>query len=116
MTVTKLLLGLACAFGMSAGQIFFKLAALSPSPACGNPLLQRILSPHLLTALLIYAFTTGVWLWLLRLIPLNRAYPFMALAFLFVPLLGAVFLGEKLEYKTIAGGLIILLGVYISTT
>jgi drug/metabolite transporter (DMT)-like permease len=115
MTTAELLLGLLCALGMSAGQVFFKLAALSMPPIHGNSLLLQILKPQLLTALLIYAFTTGLWLWLLRLVPLNRAYPFMALAFLFVPLLGAVFLNEKLELKNIAGGLLILLGVYIST-
>lgn len=115
MTVVKLLLGLVCVFGISAGQIFFKLAALTMPPIKGiDSIRHHILNPYLLIALVIYSLTTGLWIWLLRLIPLKHAYPLFALAFLIVPILEATFLKEKFELKTVLGGFFIMLGVYIS--
>ena len=115
MTVAKLLLGLLCAIGISAGQIFFKLAAITMPPIKGiNSIWYVLFNPYLIIALVIYSLTTGLWIWLLRLIPLKHAYPLFALAFLIVPILEATFLKEKFELKTVLGGFFIMLGVYIS--
>jgi drug/metabolite transporter (DMT)-like permease len=115
MNISKLLLGLICVSGISIGQIFFKLAALSIAKInANNTLWHYVLNTNLLIALFIYILTTGLWVWLLRVVPLKQAYPLFALAFFIVPLLGALFLHEKFELKTAIGGVFIVLGVYIS--
>lgn len=115
MDFSKLLFGLICVTGISVGQIFFKLAALSMPPIKGiGSIWYHIFNPYLLIALVIYLLTTGLWVWLLRLLPLKQAYPLFALAFFILPVLGALFLNEKFELKTAIGGFFIILGVYIS--
>ena len=57
---------------------------------------------------------TLLWIWFLRLLPLNKAYPIMALAFVIVPLMSFCMLGEKLELNVLVGAVIIFVGVYIS--
>lgn len=115
MNLTQFLLVILCVIGISAGQIFFKLAALA-LPKGGHMLTvlsSLALNPYLLAGLTIYMGATVLWIWMLREVPLNLAYPVMALAFLFVPLLGALILGEPFQRATLMGGVMIILGVYI---
>jgi drug/metabolite transporter (DMT)-like permease len=115
MSLTQLLWGMACVFGISSGQILFKLAASTSGPIVNlDSLWHQILNFYLIISLLIYMITTILWVWLLRVVPLKQVYPLVALAFIIVPILARLFLNEKLELKTIIGGIIILIGVYIS--
>lgn len=115
MTFSQFLLIILCVFGISAGQILFKLAALDLPKSGGilTVLSSLALNLYLLAGLTIYMGATVLWIWMLREVPLNLAYPVMALAFLFVPLLGALILGEPLQRATLTGGVMIILGVYI---
>lgn len=116
MTIPQFLLILLCVLGISAGQILFKLAALTlPKTDVGLLSLgaKLALNPYLLVGLTIYMGATILWIWMLREVPLNLAYPLMALAFLFVPLLGFFILGEPLQRTTLIGGAMIILGVYV---
>lgn len=98
---------------LSIGQILFKLAARGFSSEAG--LMQQFTgNPFLWSALLVYGLATGLWIALLRQLPLNVAYPFAALAFFFVPLLGHWFLDEPLRWQNMLGALVIMLGVWIS--
>ena len=98
---------------LSAGQILFKLAARGLGGA--EPLVHQILGNHYLwIALTVYGVATAFWIGLLRQIPLHIAYPFVALAFLFVPLLGHWFLNEPLRWQNLLGALVIGAGVWIS--
>jgi drug/metabolite transporter (DMT)-like permease len=45
---------------------------------------------------------------------LKQAYPFIALAFIIVPILGQFFLHEELSLNTMLGGVLILVGVCVS--
>ena len=54
-------------------------------------------------------------MWILRHAPLQLAYPFMGLAFLIVPTLAWLFLGEPLHWRTLAGGALILAGVALAS-
>ena len=102
-----------CVLGISIGQMLFKKAA-STLPA--NPAIQDwVFNPWLITALMLYGVTTLVWIWVLRYAPLQLAYPFMGLAFLIVPCLGWVFLGEAIQPKTIIGGALILAGIIVAS-
>jgi len=98
-----------CVLAISVGQILFKVAA--GSNADGS-FLMKLMQPSLLFALIIYGGATVFWIWLLQTVPLNVAYPYMALAFLFVPLMSLFFLGEKVELSTWIGSVLIVIGVF----
>jgi undecaprenyl phosphate-alpha-L-ara4N flippase subunit ArnE len=95
--------------------VLFKVAARSTS-GYGDVLSaarELAVSPHLIGGLVIYLGATVLWIWLLRTIPLSVAYPFMALAFLFVPVMGAAFLGEPFSFKSAFGAALIITGICV---
>lgn len=98
---------------MAVGQILFKLAA-----GCMHGHVhwvnQILLNRFLWLAMLVYLSATALWVALLRQVPLHLAYPFVALAFFFVPALGHLFLGEPMRWQNLLGALVIVLGVWIS--
>ena len=102
-----------CVLGISLGQILFKKAAASIADA--TQWQQWVFNGWLVTALALYGITTLVWIWVLRHAPLHIAYPFMALAFLIVPCLGWLFLGEPIHVQTLVGGALILAGITLAT-
>ncbi|MDH4418574.1 hypothetical protein DBR12_14895 [Acidovorax sp. HMWF029] len=105
---------LACVLAISVGQLMFKKAAAAMLvPLTLSNLLQN---GWLLASLLLYGFTTLAWVWVLRNAPLHLAYPFMGLAFLIVPTLAWMFLGEPLHWRTLAGGALILAGVALASS
>jgi undecaprenyl phosphate-alpha-L-ara4N flippase subunit ArnE len=105
-------LGLACVLEFLK---CFKIAAMNIAPISNFDSFWRgALNPYLMVSLFIYMMTTILWIWLLRLVSLKQAYPLIALAFVIVPILARLFLGEKLELKSIIGGIIIFIGVYVS--
>ncbi len=111
MNATNLILTLLSVAAIAAGQVLFKLAARAGS---GGGLLD-LLNPWLFAALVIYAFATVLWVWVLKSAPLNIAYPFMGFAFIIVPVLAAVFLGEALDWRVLAGGVLITAGVAVAS-
>lgn len=98
---------------LSAGQILMKLAAMSVvwRPA---DFLASLLGIEVLIALLVYGLATLMWLYALKSTPLRIAYPFMALAFIFVPVLGHFLLGERMGINTFIGAILIAIGVWVS--
>lgn len=98
-----------CVLGISIGQVLFKHAATSIADA--TQWKDWAFNGWLLGALILYGATTLAWIGVLRHAPLRLAYPFMGLAFLIVPCLGRLFLGEPLHGLTLAGGTLILLGI-----
>ena len=106
------LAALLCVCGIAAGQLLFKFTADSQSMS-GSYLHPRTLL-WLLTALLLYGITTFGWIWTLQQGPLSRLYPWMALAFVIVPLLSSVLLGEKLQSTYWLGVAMIVAGVSIA--
>ena len=93
------------------GQILFKLAAAS-SQRTGSLLDFNTIS-ILLMAFGLYGFTSIIWGWVLQRIELGRVYPFMALAFVFVPIGSYIFLGERFQSQYFLGMFMILAGILI---
>ncbi len=112
---THLLLTLLTVLAMSAGQILFKMAAQDMAQPA-SWVQQLLLNPKLWLALLVYGGATLAWVMLLRQVPLNVAYPFVALAFLVVPLLSHWLLGEPLRWQSLVGAAVIVVGVWISVS
>lgn len=113
MNASQILLAALTVAGLAIGQILFKLAATA---AGSGPTVAGItVSGHLFVGLAIYVVATGLWLLLLRTAPLSVAYPFLALAYVVVPLMAAWWLGEALRWQTLAGAVIIVFGVWLSS-
>jgi drug/metabolite transporter (DMT)-like permease len=110
LTPINLLLILSTIVLLSLGQVLFKSA--SSQLVVQQPM--SWLSLPLLGALVIYALATLLWLLVLSRVPLSFAFPFYGLAFLLVPVLAAVVLGEVLRWQVLVGGAVILCGIAIT--
>ena len=109
------LLLLACVTLLSLGQLLFKLASDSfPSNISLNSLLSFAVNKYFLSALVIYSLATFLWVWALSKMSLSLAYPFMALAFIIVPILSYFVLDEPLSISSLIGGCIIVVGLGIA--
>lgn len=106
------LITICCVLGISIGQLMFKKAAMAMEQ--GSGLSVWLFNGWLLGAFVLYGLTTLLWVWILKHVPLHMAYPFMALAFFIVPLLGYFALGETISVKVLLGSLFIVIGVIIS--
>ena len=114
MTVRQIILTVFTVLMLSIGQILFKYASGKIDIPGKGVLAGFLLNPALIIALAVYGVATILWLFVLKSTPLRIAYPFVALAFVMVPLFAFAFLGEALRWTTIAGAVVIILGVYIS--
>jgi len=99
---------------LGGGQVLFKLAAGDLRQRLSISWLEAALSPWLISALLLYAVSTALWLYILAHVPLTRAYPFALLGTAFVPLLARLALGEPLSALYLVGIAVVIGGVAIT--
>lgn len=112
--ITRILGLLTVALMLGGGQLLFKLAAERLVVDRGAAaLLVSFVSRPMLAALALYAVATVLWVYLLHGLALSRAYPFIALAFALVPLLGWLILGESLGPRYWLGLGLMLGGLYV---
>ena len=115
LTASQIALLIAYAAGMAAGQLLFKGAALrfaTPGAGAGERILALFTNVYFLAALALYAALAILWVWVLSFTPLSRAYPFVALAFAFTPLLGGLVFDEAMSMRLVFGVLLILGGLF----
>ena len=86
-----------CVVGISVGQVLFKSAATSFEAAQSIFVLRPMLV--LFAALVLYAVTTVGWVFVLSKLSLAKAYPLMALAFIFVPFLSVFVFNELIGLR-----------------
>lgn len=107
------------ALGMAVGQILFKMASdrtfRMPAASLSDQLVRLWLSPHFLAGICLYFLLTVLWIWLLSFIPLNKAYPFVALNFVLVPAAGVLVFSESLTLLNGIGLFLIALGIVLAT-
>lgn len=113
MSIWRVFAILGCVALISIGQVLFKYSALRTDPKAGFWAL--VYSPYLITAGIIYVGATFLWVVQLRYVPLNRAYPLFAIAFVLVPLLSNWAFGEKLSMPYLLGSALIVMGVALCT-
>ena len=102
-------------FAIAAGQMLFKRAATQIDSTSGvSWLLQVARLPTMWIAVALYAAATLLWVRILMTVPLSRAYPFVALAFVLVPAAGYVFFHESVSLRYAAGTALIIAGVIVA--
>lgn len=101
------------AFGQTAFKIGVERVQFAADAAVFNKVLGFAASPHILAGLLFYGVGTLFWLFALRTLDLSLAYPFVAISFIVVFLIGIFGLGEPFNATRLAGLLIITLGLVV---
>jgi drug/metabolite transporter (DMT)-like permease len=116
LTITNTLLTLLCVVLLSAGQLLFKMVATSLSRAPIDSFVIGLFgNPWFLVALVLYGTATLIWLAVLRSTPLSQAYTLFALSFVLVPLCAMVWFQEPLGWRQVAGAMLIIAGIVVST-
>ena len=105
-------IALLCVVGIAAGQIMFKLSAISLQRAGTFFDLKTLII--LGSAFALYGLTTIAWVWVLQKIELGKAYPLMALAFVLVPIGSHFILGERIQVQYMLGVLLIGAGIILA--
>lgn len=108
-----LFITLVCVCMIAAGQIMFKLVANRGATTANLSVVEQWLNWQFVVALSIYGVATILWIWVLRFIPLNVAYPVFALAFVIVPIAAYFLLNEPIGYHHLIGGALIVVGVVV---
>jgi drug/metabolite transporter (DMT)-like permease len=100
---------------IAAGQILFKRAASQITSGVGGSWLFEVARlPTIWVAVAMYAGATLLWVRILTTVPLSRAYPFAAVAFVLVPAAGYLFFHEPITIRYAVGAALIFIGVAIA--
>lgn len=105
----RYLILLLCVLAMSFGNILFKSSA-NILKAEGS-FLALVFEPVFIGALCIYGLSTIGWVWCLQDLPVSRAYIFMSLAYVFVPLFAWAIFGETLKLQHFISSFLIIAGI-----
>lgn len=117
MSALQYLIAIIFGISLAAGQLLFKLASMQvdeQGKALG--LFRLLFTVPMMSALVLYAATVLLYVYLLQQVPLSRAYLFSLAASAIVPLLAVVIFKEPYSFKYIIGASFVFIGVVISTT
>lgn len=106
------LLTLLCVIGIAIGQILFKISANSMNRT-GTFFAIETLAVFFATMVL-YGITSVGWVLILRKAELGKVYPFMALAFVIVPLASRIIFGERFAPSYFIGTALIMAGIAVT--
>lgn len=102
---------------LSLGQILLKVVAERLANA-GMAFLTNgtqfiyVATPGLAVAFL-YAVVAALWLYVLQHLPVNRAFLFVSLTFVFVPVMAFFILGEGVSIGSMVGTFLIIMGITV---
>lgn len=103
-----------CVLSTSFGHVLFKTTANTSKTL--NSFWQLAFEPVFISAVFLYGITTIGWIWCLQEIPLSRAYLFMSLAYIFIPILSWLYFGEMPNWQYFISTLLILSGIVFAVT
>ncbi len=72
-----------------------------------------LLDPYVVSGLAAAFLAACAWMLAVNRLELSKAYPFVALGFVLVPIAASVFLGEALSLRLLAGAVIIVIGISV---
>jgi drug/metabolite transporter (DMT)-like permease len=103
------------AFLLAIGQILFKVGSEKWEISnISTTIITFVTNPFLIIAIVLYAVTIVLWIYVLKQLPLTVAYPITALSFIIVPMLSSFYLDEKVTIYTFIGGVLVILGVLLT--
>ncbi|MBS0340807.1 MAG: hypothetical protein JSS56_09790 [Proteobacteria bacterium] len=115
MRIWQIILLLGYSIGIAGGQLLFKQAAVTLRSGGDAPtpfIWSAITNVPLVCAVLLYAALTGLWVYILSITDLSKAYPFHALTLVLTPMLAARLFNEKLNGSFYIGLAAILVGIF----
>jgi len=111
MSPIQIFLCLCCVLAISTGQVMFKKAGLLLNEHESWLHSQVVLTIGI--AGLIYSSATVLWIYLLKDIPLSKAYMLMAVSFVAVPIASVYIFQESLNFHFFVGSTLIIAGLFI---
>ena len=102
-------------FLMATGQMLFKYGATGKEIDSFYSFIKLFFNPIIILALILYACTTSLWLYILNKTQISFAYPIQALAFPIVLFASMLIFNEQISFNRWIGVFIICIGVFIST-
>ena len=111
----QVILLLGYSLGLALGQLLFKQAALTlrASDSGTHVLWHALTNLHLVGAVVLYAGLTALWVYILSITELSKAYPFHALTLVLTPLMASRLFDERLNTSFYLGLGAILIGVFL---
>jgi len=97
------------------GQLLFKFTARGKEISSLPDVMQLLLSPYMIAAIILYGVTTLLWVYILTKVPISYAYPIQALAFPLVAMLAVPLFKEIVPVSRWIGIGVILTGVLIAS-
>jgi|TARA_R110002124_G_scaffold53369_10_gene153096 undecaprenyl phosphate-alpha-L-ara4N flippase subunit ArnE len=102
------------AFLLACGQILFKRVAIDIAGDQLTSIFGQILhNPMAWLAMCLYGVATGLWIIILREVPLSVAYLFSALGFVIVPAAAHFIYGEPISAKYLIGAAGVIASLYL---
>lgn len=111
MTLFQMFLTVSCVLAISTGQLMFKKVSININQ--NSDFLSFSVLGTFSLAIFIYGLATLFWIYILRSVPLNQAYSFMALSFIFVSIGSYWFFDERISMQLILGLLLIIFGLVL---
>ena len=75
--------------------------------------INALTNSNLIYGIILYIVTSLLWLYTIKDMPLSKAYPFLALTFVLVPILSKIFFQEHVGITQLLGMIIIVVGVLL---
>ena len=97
------------------GQVLFKLGATGHSLKNMKDIVLLLFTPFIFSALVLYALTTCLWIYILNKADLSLAYPYQALAFPIVTVISILLFHECVPGYRWIGLFLICAGVWVAT-
>ncbi len=114
LTFTQLVKLLLFVSSLALGQLLFKKVADGVTGnLLGEGFIGLLLNPWFWSAAMLYGISTLLWINILQGVPLSLAYPFVALAFVIVPLGAWAFFGEPLSLRYFLGVFLLCSGILV---
>lgn len=119
MSIRQVAILILYSLGMLCGQALFKLAAQGHRSAAEQSFVAKaiaiLFNGYFILAAILYMALSVLWVWILQMTPISRAYPFVAMNFVFVAVMGVLFFSERLTPINWLGVIVIVAGVVLVT-
>jgi len=111
MTISQIFLTVSCVLAISIGQLLFKKVSININQ--GQDWFSVGIFGTFSLAIFIYGLATLFWINILRNVPLNKAYGFMALSFVFVAIGSSLLFNETITFQLVVGICCIIFGLLL---